>query len=195
MTFKPSHVVAVVASVALAAVLVPVGVNAATGTLVNIADKYSADRVARVSSANTLLTETRAGSSTYSFNGTGQRLGLGWANLASATAPTKLVITELSFAARGPVSDTAQEVLIEAMVRTSGSNGCTGPGTAGYTRHTLRRVLVKNQTSTMQMLFNGPPLVAPVGADGQPTCFGFTVVTVPSGSAMDVGVIGYRSPV
>lgn len=192
MKFKPVHVVAMVASVSAALVLMPVAVNAATGTLVNITDPFTSGRVARVTNARTLMVESRAGIPQDSFQTSGTRLGLGWVNLVSVNYPTKIAITELSFAARGPVSDTAQEVLLEAMVRTSGTNGCTGPGTSGYTRHTLRRVLVKNQTSSLTMNFTGPPLVMPSGAGGQPTCFGFTVVTTPSGSAMDVGVTGYR---
>jgi len=183
---------AIAAAVTVGAVLVPVGVEAATGQVVNIADPFNAVRAARVTNSRTLMVESRPGVPQDSFQSTGGRLGLGWAHLATATSPQRLAITELTFAARGPVSDTAQEVLLEAMVRTSGSAGCTGPGTSGYTRHTLRRILVKNQTTSLSMTFPGPPLILPVGASGQPVCFGFTVVTTPSGSAMDVGVSGYR---
>lgn len=192
MSFKPVHVVAIVASVALAAVLAPVAVNAATGTLVNIADPIVGSRTARVGNGRTLMVESRAGAAQDSFQVTGQRLGLGWVPLMTSYAPQKIAVTELSFAARGPDSTTAQEVLIEAMVRTSGGNGCTGPGTAGFTRHTLRRILVKNQTTSLSMNFNGPPLVLPGAANGHLVCLGFTVVTVPSGSAMDVGATGYK---
>jgi hypothetical protein len=55
----------------------------------------------------------------------------------------------------------------------------------------LRRVAVANE-SHEQLLFNGPPLVLPVGSSGQPTCFGVTVISIPSGSASYVGGIAYR---
>ena len=186
------QVAAIVAAVTVGAVLAPVGVEAATGQLVNIVDPFNAARGARVTNSRTLMVESRPGVPQDSFQVSGSRLGLGWVNLTSVTAPQRLALTEMTFAARGPVSDTAQEVLIEAMVRTTGANGCTGPGTSGYTRHTLRRILVKNQSTSLSITFPGPPLILPGAASGHVVCLGFTVVTVPSGSAMDVGATGYR---
>jgi hypothetical protein len=190
--FSGKQITVMVVAVAAAAALIPLSVSAATGTVVNIIDPVIGSRQARVSSAGTLQVESRAGSPHNHLSVTGSRLSLGWVNLATTTSPTRMAITQLTFSGRGPVSDTAQEVLIEAMVRTTGTAGCTGPGTTGYTRHTLARVLVKNQQSSLQLTYDGPPLVVPAGASGQPTCFGFTVVTTPSGSAMDVHAIGYR---
>lgn len=187
--FSNRQITAMVASVCAAIILTPVVVWA--GTAVNIADPNSSARVARVTADGALIVEHRAGARSNSFNMSGGRLGLGYINLVSTTAPTRLAITELTLTARGPVSDTAQEILVEAFVRTSGSAGCTGPGTSGYTRFTLRRILVRNQF-TDHSYFNGPPMVLPAGASGQPTCFGVTIVTIPSGSATDAYGIGYR---
>ena len=123
------------------------------------------------------------------FAKSGTHLGLGWENLLEATGEQQVAISTLVLSGRGPVSDTAQEVLLEAMMRTSGDNGCTGPGTAGYVRHTIGRFLVKNQTTSGVMRFTDPPLLMPKGGDK--VCVGFTVVTIPSGSATDVLATGY----
>lgn len=187
--FKPVHVVTMVLAVCAAAVLTPVAVSAATGTLVNIVDPGNASRQARVSSAGTLTVESRAGSVAHSFTMNGSRLGLGYINLVSVNAPTRIAVTELTITGQGPSG--SQDVLLEAYVRTSGSAGCTGPGSPGYTRHTLRRLSFANGSS-IQQLFNGPPLVIPAGAAGQPTCFGVTVISIPSGSATYVSGIAYR---
>ena len=186
--FQPVHVVTIVIAVALAAVLTPISVHAA-GTLVNIADPSNSARKARVTQDGTLTVETRAGSIANSFNMYGSRLGFGWVNLASVTAPTRIAVTELTVTGQGSAG--TQEFLIEAFVRTSGTNACTGPGTPGYTRHTLRRLTVPNG-SQVQLLFNGPPMVLPKGATGQPTCFGITVFNGPGGSATYAGGIAYR---
>ena len=188
-SFTPKHVVTIVVAVSLAAVLTPLSVGAATGTIVNIVDPAVVSRQARVASGNTLTVESRAGSVANSFNMKGQRLGNGYINLVSVQAPTRIAVTELTLLAAGPSG--FQELLIEAYVRTSGSNPCNGPNTAGYTRHTLRHVLVTNLT-TEQLLFNGPPLVVPAGSTGQQTCFGITVSQSPAGSAALVGGIAYR---
>jgi hypothetical protein len=185
------QLVTVVVAICAAAVLAPVSVMAATGSLVNITDPVEGARRARVTRAGTLTVETRAGSRSGYRSGTKMRRSFGYGNLTSTTNPNQLAITELTFTALGPQNDLAQEVLVEAYVRTSGSAGCTGPGTTGYTRHLLRRVLVKNQ-STLQLNFNGPPLYLPTGASGQPTCFGFRVASpAPADFAMDVGFTGY----
>lgn len=189
MRFKPVHIVTIVVAVCAAAILTPVAVGAATGTLVNIVDPSMSSRQARVSSAGTLTVESRAGSIANSFNMTGSRLGLGYINMVSVSAPTRVAVTELTLSGQGPAGH--QEVLLEAFVRTSGTNGCSGPGTAGYTRFTLRRIAIPNNGTT-QLSFGGPPLVTPAGAPGEPTCFGITVISIPSGSATYAGGTAYR---
>jgi hypothetical protein len=185
--FTNRQIVTIVACICIAIMATPVIVWAATS--VNIADPNNSARVAQVTAARALQVETRAGVRGNAFNLTGSRLGLGYINLISTTAPTKLAITELTLMGQGSAGQ--QEALIEAFVRTSGSNGCSGPGTAGYTRFTMRRVAFDNE-GTLQVLFNGPPMYLPSGASGQPTCFGVTVISIPSGSGTYVGGTGYR---
>ena len=116
------------------------------------------------------------------------RLGLGYVNLVTAQGSDQVALSQIVLSARGPNSTTAQEILIESFNRTSGSQECTGPGTAGYERHTLARVLVLNQTSE-QVRFTDPPLLVPKGGDR--ICIGFTAVTIPSGSATNATATGY----
>jgi hypothetical protein len=187
--FSNKQIVTMVVAVCAAVVLAPIGVFAATGTLVNIADPSIGSRQARVSSGGGLLVESRSYPGANSFNLNGSRLGLGYINLISTTAPTRIAVTEVTLTGQGPAGQ--QEALLEAFVRTTGTAGCGGPGTAGYTRFTMRRVAFNNQ-GTLQVEYNGPPLLLPAGASGQPTCFGVTVISIPSGSATYVGGSGCR---
>jgi hypothetical protein len=188
--FTSSQMVKIIAMICATVLLMSyVIARAATGTLVNVTDPTNAARKAKVNHGNTLTVESRAGSIANSFNVVGSRLGLGYINLTSTTAPNRIAVTEVTLTGQGPSGQ--QEALIEAFVRTTGSSGCGGPGTGGYTRHTLRRVAFNNQ-GTIQVSFDGPPLVLPIGASGQPTCFGITVISIPSGSATYVGGTGYR---
>jgi hypothetical protein len=175
----------ILAAVAVVALLLPVGARAA-GSLVTLVDPVSSHK-ARVSSDGRLSVAGRAAARPNS-NFTGSRLGLGYINLTSVTAPTRLAVSEVTLMGQGPTGQ--QEALIEAFVRTSGTNGCTGPGTAGYTRFTLRRVAYNNE-GTLQVLWNGPALTLPSGASGQPTCFGITVISIPSGSATYIGATAF----
>jgi hypothetical protein len=189
MRFSTNQVVTLAVAGCAALVLAPIAATAATGTLVNIVDPANSSRTARVSASGGLFAETRPFPGSSGFNVTGSRLGLGYINLASTTAPTRLAITDVTITGQGPSG--AQEVLVEAFVRTTGTAGCGGPGTAGYTRFTLRRVAVNNQ-ATLPLTFLGQPLVIPTGASGQQVCFGVTVISIPSGSATYVGATGFR---
>ncbi len=121
------------------------------------------------------------------FNMEWDRLGTGPIYLLQLDGHEKVGITELTIMGNGPAG--AQEALLEAYVRTSGSNGCTGPGTPGYTRHTLRRVGYDN-AATIELNFDGAPLVLPQGGDA--VCFGVNVISIPSGSATFAGGTGFR---
>jgi hypothetical protein len=56
MQLRPVHVVAIVGSICAAVVLAPVAVNAATGTAVNIVDKFDVNSKVRISSKGTMWT-------------------------------------------------------------------------------------------------------------------------------------------
>jgi hypothetical protein len=121
------------------------------------------------------------------FNMNGSRLGLGYINLLQLAGSERAGITEMTITGEGPAG--SQVALIEAFVRTSGSDGCNGAGTPGYTRHTLRRVGFENGR-TIDLEFDGAPLVPPQGGDK--VCFGVTVISIPSGSATYAGGTGFR---
>lgn len=191
MRLTSKQVVTIVVALCAAAVLTPVTVSAATGQLVNVVDPIVQSRRARVTNAGALLVESRAYQGTNAFNMNGTRQGLGWLNLATATGPSRLAITELALTGSFDPHPGFAEVLVEAMVRTSGTNGCTGPGTGGYTRHTLKRVTVGSR-DTLPLTFTGQPMVLPIPASGHLICFGITVVTVSSGLWTYASGTGYR---
>jgi hypothetical protein len=172
MKFTSKQVVTMVVAGCVAIILAPVTVFAATGQLVNIADP-STGKGAIVTNNGALLVESRAAQGLNAFNMHASRYQFGWIPLAATTGPQRLAITELTLAGPFDTVGNAGEVLVEAFVRTSGTAPCTGPGAAGYTRHTLKHVWVPAR-ETIQLLWNGPSLVLPPAAAGQPLCFGVT---------------------
>ncbi len=188
MRFQPRHVVAIVASVCAAAVLAPVGVMAATGTLVNITDPYSTARQARVGAQGTLWGETRAGVTSHAFNlNLNGITDLSLHKLIEADAPNRIAITEFSVGTRGSDNGYTTQVDLRAYVRVSGTGPC---GSAGWVSTTLRRVSVKTN-ETVQLLFSGPPLILPVPAAGQRLCFEASITQLPTGIVADFGGTGY----
>ena len=189
MRFTSKQVVTMVVAVSLATILAPVAVFAATGQLVNIVDPTNGHG-AKVTSNNALQVESRAYQGGNAFNMRNSRYAFGWIPLASTTGPNRLAITELTLAGQYDVGKVG-EVLIEAMVRTSGSEPCNGPGTAGYSRHTLKHVWVQSRQTT-QLLWNGPSLVLPLAPSGQPTCFGVTYYAGDTNMTIYADGTGYR---
>jgi hypothetical protein len=189
--FSSKQVVTMVVAVCAAVGLAPVAVFAATGQLVNITDPAYSTRQARVSTGGGLVVESRAWAGANAFNANVSRQGLGWVSLAQATGPTRIALTELALTGSFDPHPGYAEVLVEAMVRTSGTSACNGPGSAGYTRHTLKRVSVSSR-ATLQLTFDGQPLVIPAAASGQPVCVGITVITVSSGLWVYGSATGYK---
>jgi hypothetical protein len=180
-----------VVAVCAAVVLAPVGVMAATGTLVNIADPGNAARVARVGSGGTLQVESRAGSVANSFNTFHDNVAdFVKTTVYEATAPSRVAVTEATFTL--DAVDTSPSVLIEiySRVRTSGTAPCSN-GTGWSEPRKLRSVLVRGN-DMVQLLFNGPPLISQAAPAGQRTCIGFwTIQTRNGGGNVDVGMTGY----
>ena len=83
------------------------------------------------------------------------------------------------------------EVWLDVMIRTSGTAPCNGPGSPGYTRTTLRKVMTHSR-QTLVLPFAGQPLVLPPAPSGQPTCFGVTVMSVTNLLYTFAGASGYR---
>lgn len=170
--FSSKQIVTMVVAVSAAVVLAPVGVMAATGQLVNIADPGNAGRVARVAGAGTLQVETRPGVVQHSFNRSISTGEFAFHKLYEVAAPNRIALTEVSVGTTGSTYPEWQ-VLIVAYVQTTGTGAC-GTSLTGYTKHVLREFMVPPQ-DTRQLLFNGPPLVVPSGAAGKLTCVGFAV--------------------
>lgn len=189
--FSSWQVVVIVVAFAATVVLGPIAALAATGQLVNIADPDNATRLARVTGSRTLTVETRAGSIDRAFNGQAGRLGLGRIVLAQTLAgfnnTVRMAITDVTITAQGPGG--FQYVDLEALVRVSGSNPCSNP-TSGFQVTTLRRVALQNNT-TLQLNFDGPPLLTPTAGSLQLLCFVLNVTSTPVGGGTQGGATGY----
>jgi hypothetical protein len=172
-----------------AIVFAPVGVMAATGQIVNIADGSNASRLTRVGSNGTLFTETRAGVLSNAFNmNLNNVVDLSLHKMIETGYPNHLAITEVTVGTRGTENGYTTQVDVRAYVRTSGTNACGG---AGWTSTMLRRLSVKTN-ETVQLVFDGPPLVLPVPASGQRVCLTMSITQLPSGIVADFGGTGYQ---
>ena len=190
MQITGKQLTTIIVSVCAAAILSPVAVGAATGTLTNIIDPAIGSRQARVTAAGALNTEQRAGGLNGAFNVQYARLGLGWIPLVNSTNAQRIAITELTISGEGPTGP--QTVLIEAWTRKGNTGSCNSVNLTDFDRHTLPRIEVDNY-KTVFLNFSGPPLYPPVaGAAGVYTCFGVNVVSIPSGSATYAGATGYK---
>lgn len=194
MTFQPKHVVTMVACVSAAVVLAPVGVMAATGTLVNITDAAYSSRKARVSADGSLRVEQRAAATTNTFNRSSAGVNsLSFAKLIEVSGPRRLAITDLSFSADTFTSQAtagyAARLEFVALIRKSGTSACAY-NASGWTRTTLRWVDIA-PTQTNQLSFSGSPLVPPVATGGEDTCIGFQVWVLPANTTIFAGVSGY----
>lgn len=187
MTFTPKHVVTLVACVCAAAVLAPVGVLAATGTLVNISDPVYGSRKARVSAANALTVDSRAGVPTGAFSFVRNDVTeIAFPKVAEVGAGQRIAVTEITVSSTGPDNGVPTVVRVSAWTRRSGTSACGG---AGWTEKVLRKVAVQIGR-TEQLVFTGPPLLLPTPASGQRVCLTAGVEGMGSAAA-HYGVIGY----
>ncbi|HWL36856.1 MAG TPA: hypothetical protein VNQ77_11735 [Frankiaceae bacterium] len=190
MRFSSKQVVAMVAAGCAAVVLAPVGVHAATGQLVNVVDKLTGQS-ARVSTNGALLVENRAYPGQNAFYATNQRYQFGWIPLVSTVGPTRLAVTKLILAGPFDTPGNAGEVLVEAMVRTSGTLPCNGPGTAGYTRYTMLHLWVPAR-DTVQLDFAGQSLPIPHAGTGHPLCIGVTYFAGNTNMTIYATAVGFK---
>lgn len=195
MKFEAKHVVALVASVCAAAVLAPVGVIAATGTLVNITDPSVASRKARVTTSGSLQTETRAG---YGPN----TISRHWAadtlesfTFSETVGPDRLALTEVTLGSVGPSNGTTtghHYIDIVSYVQGDGTAAC-GVSSSGYTVTTLRRLVVRNFHPSVQVRWDGPVLLGPKPPTGKKSCIVLRVNTYTTGSVVYISATGYRA--
>ena len=202
MQLAPRHLVAIVVALSLSAVLTPVGVMAATGTLVNITDPTHSGRRARVSASGTFHVEQRAGVATGAVSAHWTADRLDYFKLLEATGPNRIAITEVSVSAHGPVSGESyghNYVDVVAYIQRSGTAACRVPSAyvdytvpPGYERKVLRRIVARNQQQTVQLQWNGPALVAPAAAAGKKVCVQLEVWTLSTSTTLYIGATGYR---
>lgn len=199
MKFAPRHVVTMVVAVCAAAVLAPVGVMAATGTLVHITDATFSDRKAQVTQRGGLLVETRP-----SLPGTFVQFGGGitsstqsW-KLAETVSPTRLALSEMTFLASGGTDGAQHHVDVTAFVQQYASNTPCAPvdtiqTPTGYSRTTLRRVVVYGNVPPMiQLHWQDPALMVPVGTSGLKSCVWVIPASVGPGASVFHAGTGYR---
>lgn len=194
MQFAPKHVVSMVACGAAAVVLAPVGVLAATGTLVHLTDPYYPERKARVSTSNSLQVETRAGVAVNSFSFGVRATGLGHFPITEVTGPDRIAVTEITLGSHGPTNASTSGhnfVDLVSYIQTTGTGTC-GQTSTGYVRKELRRFVVMNLAPSYQMTFDGPPLLSPVAPAGKKSCLTLEVSTYTSTSQVNMGATGYR---
>ena len=193
MQFQPKHVVAMVVALSAAAILTPVGVMAATGTLVNIADPNDGSRRARVGTSNALFTETRPGVPTGAFNvRIGDVTDVVLHKLYETKAPKRIAVTEVAFTVRGDDvagPNTHVDLLAFTEKGTPGLYSCGHP--SGWTKKILRTVAL-SPGETVQHVFTGPPVLLPTPPTGLRTCLGFQQTRWLGGTKLDVMVSGYN---
>ena len=187
MKFSSKQVVAMVVAVSAAVVLAPVGVMAATGQLVNIADPVITGRSARVGSGGTLQVESRAGATSGAFNKSFAFQGLGFHKIAETTGPNRIAITEVTLS--GYEVDYDAEAALVAYVQTTGTGTC-GTTLSGYTKTELRRFAWPMNEVT-QLTFDGPPLIVPAPAPGKIVCVGFAMQEVGTQARLFLGATGF----
>lgn len=189
MRFEPRHVVTMVVALSAAAVLAPVGVMAATGTLVNITDATDATRKAKVGSTGALYVESRAGAVNGSFNTMTEKITdvIGH-TIYETTSPNRVALTEATFTVRGDNTALTNHVRIFWQTRTSGTATCGG---SGWTMPKTMKTVVVRAGETVQLTFDGPPLVMPPAPSGQAVCVRFQQTKWSGGTELDVSTIGY----
>ena len=191
---RTRNVVALVATVAVVSALMPVGVMAATGQLVNIADPFYADRRARVTSSNSLQTESRAGSGPNTISQHWAADTLESFTFGTVTGPDRLALTEVTLGSVGPSNGTTtghHYIDVVSYVQGSGTAAC-GVSSSGYTVTTLRRLVVRNFHPSVQVDWSGPALLAPKPPAGKKACVVLRVNTYTTGSVVYISATGYR---
>jgi hypothetical protein len=186
MKFTSKQVVTMVVAVSAAVILAPVGVMAAAGQLVNIADPVL-DRKVRVGSGGTLQVESRAGALSGAFNKSFTFTGLGFHKIAEVTGPNRIAITEVTLS--GYEVDYNAEAALVVYTQTSGTGTC-GTTLTGYTKTELRRFAWPMKEVT-QLTFDGPPLVIPAAGPGLKQCVGFAMQEVGTDARIFLGATGY----
>lgn len=189
MKFAPKHVVTMVACVCAAVVLAPVGVMAATGTLVNLTDPIESSRKARVSGISGLYVDTRPRATAGTFNVfTAKVLDVVGHTVYETGSPNGIALTSAVFTVRGDNTSSVNHVRLFSQVRTSGNAPCGG---SGWTMPKTLVTLAVHAGSTEQVVYDGTPLVVPAAPAGQRVCVRFQQTRWVGATELDVAVSGF----
>lgn len=191
---RTRNVVALVAAAALVGVMTPIGVMAATGTLVNITDPYYPERRARVTTSNSLQAETRAGAGPNVVSQHWTADTLESFEFMEVTGPDRIALTQVTLGSVGPANGTTtghHYIDVISYVQGTGTASC-GASSSGYTVKTLTRLVVRNFFPSVQTLWNGPALLSPSAPAGKKSCVVFRVNTYTTGSVIYISATGYR---
>jgi hypothetical protein len=187
MDFKPRHVVAMVVGVCAAAVLAPVGVMAASGTLTNIVDPYDGNRAARVTRRGTLWVESRAGVASDSFTVLHETKTDVTPYLVKATT-SRIAVTSWVVTVHGDNTASTNHFRLISTVRLSGTSACGG---AGWSAAKTIATIAVRAGSTEQLLWNGPPLVVETPPAGQLVCLRVQQTKWTGSTDSDMAVTGF----
>lgn len=183
--FSSKQVVTMVVALSAAVVLAPVGVMAAAGQLVTIADPVL-DRKVRVGSAGSLQVETRPGVTSGALNVNHVDIqSLAPRKLAEVTAPARITLSELTVGVHNVGNPVVEPTVLEInqYVRNTGTTAC---GLSGWAPTVLRRVTLKTD-ETLHLKFDGPPLIVPVPAAGKRYCLAAKLYQWVGETKVDVG--------
>jgi ABC-type Fe3+-hydroxamate transport system substrate-binding protein len=191
MKLSPTQVVVIIVALAVAVILGPVTVMAATGQLVNITDPADSSRKARVGSTGTLQVESRAGSVNGAWN-------TFFATITDVTPrvvfetgnPNRIAVTEWTVTVMGDNSASTNHVRLIEKIRTSGTASCSD-GT-GWSPATVLRTMSVHAGDTVQLLYAGPSLVLTKPAAGQHVCLLVQQTKWTGSTGTDIGVTGYK---
>lgn len=184
--FSSKQIVTMVVALSAAVVLAPVGVMAAAGQIVNIADPVL-DRKVRVGSGGTLQVESRAGALSGAFNKTFTVTAFGSYKIAEVTGPTRIAITEVTMSGYG--STFPPEIYLQVWTQATGTAACSTQVT-GWSRTELRRFAFAMYETT-QVTFDGPPLVIPPAPAGKKQCVTFNIQAMGNEATFHLGATGY----
>jgi hypothetical protein len=187
MKFAPKHVVTMVASVCAAVVLAPVGVMAATGTLVNLTDPLDSTRKARVSGISGLYVDTRPRATAGSFNVLAENVTDVNARVVKEST-SGIAVTSWIVSVHGDNTASTNHLRLFSQVRTSGTAPCGG---AGWSTPQVLATLVVRAGSTEQLLWNGPPLVVGPPPAGQRVCVRVQQTKWTGSTDTDIAVTGF----
>lgn len=188
--FSSKQIVAMVCAVSGAVVLAPVGVMAATGQIVNVVDPSNAGRAARVAPVGALQVETRPGIVTNAANVVATDINtLAPRRLMEVTSPSRIALSELTVAVRKNGTPAAADTVVElhSYVRDSGTAACGG---SGWSDTLLRRVTLQT-SQTLQLDFDGPPLVIPAAPVGKRQCLAAKLYQWVDATKVEIGATVY----